>query len=217
VLALALLLAAASPPKHAEVHAQLRGAYASIVLTARGDLVRSLEGAVVTYSISELVARATMPNDDSNIELAENGLRLVDVTGLNYPLLFVLGMACGRECTPEPTFYQFDPGGPTLRALSQSDLNEVLDAEPVGSCVTIEHPQLLYVWTSEISLTALAGGKPITYGYFAVTKPEPAVVIKQLKRVKGDVPAAYEAQISPLRLTRAKENGAERLSPCPPH
>jgi hypothetical protein len=43
------------------------------------------------------------------LTFSDGGFRLIDVTGIGYPLLSVVGAQCARDCEYAPSFYRFDP------------------------------------------------------------------------------------------------------------
>jgi hypothetical protein len=130
------------------VTAHLRSASATISVAAD----RSTSGAPLAYTVGGRTAHATIAVDDANNALKDAGFRLLDVTGIGYPLLMVNEVACARDCTESALFYRFDPAGPSL------DLQHVyqLDATPakkaLGPCFTITSPHLLYTWNQSSAI-----------------------------------------------------------------
>lgn len=91
------------------------------------------------------------------LTFSDGGFRLIDVTGIGYPLLSVAGAQCARDCEYDPSFYRFDPSRPSLRPVAQYRLS----ASDIG-CFALGAQ--LYAWTYR---SAIPIRPVITYRYFA--------------------------------------------------
>lgn len=172
--------------------AQLRSATAAAAISPTGST------AVLSYTVAGRTARVTIHSGDTgeNYTTTAGSLRLVDVPGEAYPLLFLHGAICGRDCEDVAHFFRYSPGAPSLKEVATSAL-DANDPAPSGAsaCFAPGKPELLYQWTYNSAIPI----RPHTvWRYFAVPIPDRGNVILQTMDVDA---AALQA----MHLRSAKE------------
>jgi len=216
LIALATAIAAVQPATYTT---SLRSATATIVLPVKdGYGERTLGGARITYRVGGRSASTVLSGENYGAEHldVQEGFRFIDVPGIGYPLLFVNGMSCVRDCASDPMFFQFNPPSATLERVPTYDMG--MSAEPRSGvpCVTVPHPQYLYAWSTSMSLVALASNTTIVTGVFAVKVPQLAIVFDQVHpSTPHPTPADYEKAASPMKLQVTRDNkGVLTFTPC---
>jgi hypothetical protein len=213
-----IALAAAAPRSDASgmlsVSARLRSASATIAVPAD----RSTSGAPVVYTVGGRSAHATIAVDDANNTLKDAGFRLLDVTGIGYPILMVNEIACARDCTESALFYRFDPAGPSLDEQRVYQLDATPAQKSLGPCFAIKSPQLLYTWNQS---SAIPIRPAYLQHYYAARLDDGAfVVINQAEQYDPSAHDPATMTLDPLkplagtRVRRGSNDGAPDLFLC---
>ncbi|HTA40283.1 MAG TPA: hypothetical protein VK760_14465 [Candidatus Acidoferrales bacterium] len=127
----------------------LRSARASVVLAVTPSSPRAMVGGRVLYSVGDATASLPLSPFDPAEMFDDTSLRLIDVSGIGYPLLLVSGTYCTRNCSFNPVFYRFGAAPPSLSVVPQFAMlnGEGTAPQPhrtLGSCFTLGNPQFLY-------------------------------------------------------------------------